>query len=76
MVYQQRFKTPEYCPFCHDKVEPNYKDVKRLRGLMTEKGKIFARNRSGICQKHQRDFSTAVKQARLLALLPYVSVLK
>jgi small subunit ribosomal protein S18 len=61
------------CPFCEQKTEPNYKEYKGLRPFITEKGKIHARSRSGVCMKHQRILSAEVKRARLMALLPFVS---
>lgn len=62
------------CSFCTDKVEPTYVDYRRLRHSLTEKGKIVARSRSGVCMKHQKALALAVKRARHLGLLPFVSV--
>ena len=60
------------CEFCKDKIdEIDYKDVARLRRYITEKGKIIPRRLSGLCAKHQRSLSTAIKKARVMALLPY-----
>ena len=60
-------------PISHeDKVDlVDYKDVRRLRGFVTERGKIIPRRISGNCAKHQREVATAVKRARMLAVLPY-----
>ena len=44
---------------------------RRLEGALTERGKIIPRRISGNCAKHQRDVATAIKRARVLALLPY-----
>ena len=62
------------CAFCVDKCEHiDYKDVNRLRRFTTERGKIMPRRMSGVCAKHQRELAIAIKRARTMALLPYVS---
>jgi len=61
------------CAFCTEKVEPDYKDIERLRRFLTERGKIVSRTRTGVCQKHQRRLSKSIKQARHLALLPFAA---
>jgi small subunit ribosomal protein S18 len=62
------------CQFCVDKVEHiDYKDLNRLRKCITERGKIMPRRMSGVCAKHQRGLAIAIKRARIVALLPYVS---
>jgi small subunit ribosomal protein S18 len=61
------------CPFCRDKQEQvDYKDIGTLRKFVSEKGKIRSRRITGACRRHQNQISTAVKNARELALLPYV----
>ena len=62
------------CQFCHDKVDHvDYKDVALLRKFMSDKGKIRTRRVTGNCGKHQRAVAKAIKNAREMALLPYVS---
>ncbi|MDE5548656.1 MAG: 30S ribosomal protein S18 [Clostridia bacterium] len=62
------------CVFCVDKVDTvDYKDVAKLRKYITEKGKIVPRRMSGVCAKHQRVVTEAIKRAREMALLPYVA---
>jgi small subunit ribosomal protein S18 len=62
------------CFFCKDKVdEVDYKNVNQLRRYISEKGKIRSRRITGACRRHQRQVSVAVKRAREMALLPYVS---
>ncbi len=62
------------CGFCVDKLEHiDYKDLARLRKYVTERGKIMPRRMSGVCAKHQRELAIAIKRARIVALLPYVS---
>lgn len=61
------------CKFCADRVDiVDYKDVRRLRTFMTERGKIIPRRISGSCARHQRQLTHAIKRARTVALLPYV----
>ena len=62
------------CSFCAEKVlDINYKDVGRLRKYISERGKILPRRISGNCAKHQRLLTVAIKRARVIAFLPYVS---
>jgi len=51
----------------------DYKDVRRLRSYISERGKIIPRRISGSCARHQRQLTHAVKRARTVALLPYVA---
>ena len=69
-------KSPtKVCAFCADKVEAiDYKDVAKLRKYMTEKGKIIPRRTTGVCAKHQRELTNAIKKARVMALLPYKNI--
>lgn len=62
---------PKVCAFCADKLEIDYKNVTRLRRYVSERGRIEARRRTGVCAKHQRRLAVAIKRARYLALLPY-----
>ena len=62
------------CAFCVDKVEQiNYTDVPKLRRYLTERAKIVPRRVTGTCARHQRQLTVAIKRARHLALLPYIS---
>jgi len=62
------------CQFCVDKVtEIDYKDVAKLRRYLTERAKIVPRRMSGTCAKHQRQLTTAIKRARIIALLPFTT---
>jgi small subunit ribosomal protein S18 len=62
------------CGYCTDKIpSPDYKDVKRLQRYVSDRGKILPRRRTGMCAKHQRRLTVAVKRARHLALLPFVA---
>lgn len=60
------------CAFCLDKAtEIDYKDTAKLKKFVTEKGKILPRRMTGVCAKHQRLLASAIKRARLVALLPF-----
>ena len=62
------------CMFCADRVEKiDYKDIPRLKKCMTERSKILPRRVTGTCAYHQRQLTTAIKRARHIALVPYVS---
>ena len=66
------FGRRKVCRFCADKaLKVDYKDQQALKYFLTERGKIIPRRISGNCAKHQRDVATAIKRARVLALLPY-----
>ncbi len=62
------------CAFCVDKIGSiDYKDIGRIRKFVTERGKILPKRMSGVCAKHQRQLTTAIKRARHLAMLPYTA---
>jgi small subunit ribosomal protein S18 len=61
------------CRFCADKIVIDYKNVSLLRTFITEKGKILSGRMTGTCAKHQRELDTAIKRARMLALLPFTA---
>jgi small subunit ribosomal protein S18 len=61
------------CRFCEEKVGAvDYKDLRRVERLVSERGKILSRRITGTCAKHQRIVEDAVKKARFMALLPFV----
>ena len=62
------------CIFCEDKIDHiDYKDTVRLKKFVSERGKILPRRISGACAKHQRQLTSAIKIARVVALMPYVA---
>ena len=62
------------CQFCADKAEViDYKDVENLNNYVTERGKILPKRITGTCAIHQRAVTTAIKRARIVALLPYIA---
>ena len=68
------FRRRKVCKFCADKIDDiNYKDVKLIGPFVPERGKILPRRISGTCAMHQRKLQTAIKRARQLALVPYVT---
>ena len=68
------FRRRKVCKFCADKIDDiNYKDVKLLAPFVPERGKILPRRISGTCAMHQRKLQVAIKRARQIALIPYVT---
>ena len=62
------------CRFCAEKVASiDYKDLARLQKFITERGKMIPARISGTCATHQRALARSIKQARFVALLPYVT---
>ena len=67
-------RVPKTCPFCSQKVKAiDYKQVDQLRRYLTDHGKIKARRKIGTCARHQRLLAIAIKRARHIALLPFVT---
>ena len=61
------------CHFCEERsAYVDFKDVTLLRRYISDRGKIRARRVTGNCPRHQREVANAVKNAREMALLPYV----
>jgi small subunit ribosomal protein S18 len=68
------FRRRRVCKFCVEKIDYiSYKDVKLLAPFIPERGKIQPRRISGVCATHQRALQTAIKRARQIALVPYVT---
>jgi small subunit ribosomal protein S18 len=68
------FRRRRVCKFCVEKIDYiNYKDVKMLAPFIPERGKIQPRRISGVCATHQRALQNAIKRARQIALVPYVT---
>lgn len=65
-------KVKKNCIFCKNKTEPDYKEIAGLKKYVSERGKIIGKMRTGVCSKHQKRLGRAIKQARFLALLPFV----
>ena len=68
------FRRRRLCKFCVEKIDYiGYRDVKLLAPFIPERGKIQPRRISGVCATHQRALQVAIKRARQLALIPYVT---
>jgi small subunit ribosomal protein S18 len=75
MAIVRRVLIKRPCRFCTEKVEHiDYKDLDRIGRYVTDRGKIIPSRLTGTCAKHQRVLTRAIKRARFMALLPYVSV--
>ena len=72
--FRPNHKRKKVCLFCAEKADNiDYKDIAKLRKFISERAKILPRRVSGTCAQHQRALTTAIKRARQMALLPYVS---
>jgi len=68
------YARPRVCFFCVERIEKiDYKDVDILRRFLSEDAKIKGRKQTGVCAKHQRQLARAIKRARYLAMLPYLT---
>ena len=71
---KRSFNRRKVCRFCADRdVRMDYKNPKMLSLFITERGKIIPRRITGNCALHQRSLTTAVKRARVLALIPFTA---
>lgn len=61
------------CCFCKEGKEPKYQEPETLLKFVTDRGRILGKDQTGLCSKHQRMLTVAVKRARHLGLLPFVS---
>ena len=67
-------KRKKVCNFCVDKATSiDFKDSAKLRRYISERGKILPRRTTGTCAMHQRELTVAIKRARQIALLPFVT---
>ncbi len=71
-IARKKIMAPKKCYFCSEKKTPWYTDTSVLQRFTTDRGKIIARLRSGLCAKHQRRVTESIKYARHVALLPFV----
>jgi len=61
------------CEFCVQHAKSiDYKEVDRLRRYISDRAKIEPPRKTGVCARHQRMLTTAIKRARHLAMLPFV----
>jgi small subunit ribosomal protein S18 len=67
-------RTKKICRFTQNDIKYiDYKDVKLLQRYVTEQGKIIPKRITGTSSKYQRELAIAIKRARHMALMPYVS---
>ena len=72
--YNNSSNEEKQCFFCVQNVKYiDYKNANLLRRFISSYGKIAPRKRSGVCSKHQRQLADAIKRARIMAILPFVS---
>lgn len=69
--FLKRVPRAKRCPLCKGEVVVDYKDVSVLKKHVSERGKILARARTGICSSHQRQVTRNIKRARYVALMPF-----
>lgn len=67
------FFRKKVCKFCTNKSRISYKEPDALRRFITERGKILPRRITGTCACHQRELASAIKRARMICLLPFVT---
>jgi small subunit ribosomal protein S18 len=71
---RRSFRRQKVCKYCVDKIDAvDFKDIKRLRSFITDRGKIIPRRISGNCALHQRQLATAIRRARSIAMLPFAA---
>lgn len=73
-VKKRFFPRKKVCRFCADpSLVIDYKNTDLLKAFINEKGMILHRRQTGNCAYHQRKLTTAIKKARIMALLPFVA---
>ncbi|MGH7801364.1 MAG: 30S ribosomal protein S18 [Thermodesulfobacteriota bacterium] len=65
------FVRKKVCRFCMEGLEVDYKRADLLSQFISERKKIVPRRSSGLCADHQRELASAIKRARVMALLPF-----
>jgi small subunit ribosomal protein S18 len=65
------FVRKKVCRFCIEAIEVDYKRADLLSQFITERKKIVPRRSSGLCAYHQRELASAIKRARVMALLSF-----
>ncbi len=70
-IFKRRKKK---CAFCSNpELRIDYKELNTIQKFVSPRGKILPRRTTGTCAKHQRKLTTAIKRARILALLPFTT---
>lgn len=74
MAFKKMRPRKKVCIFCKNKNQTiDYKDVDLLKRFISPNGKISPRRVTGTCAKHQREVAVAIKNARVMALLPFIA---
>ena len=74
MGFKKMRPRKKVCIFCKNKNQTiDYKDVDLLKRFISPNGKISPRRVTGTCAKHQREVAVAIKNARVMALLPFIA---
>ena len=74
MGFKKMRPRKKVCIFCKNKnLVIDYKDVETLKRFVSPNGKISPRRVTGACAKHQRAVEQAIKNARIMALLPFIA---
>jgi len=69
----QNITEQKHCYYCVNKdVEVDFKDVQTLQRFMSHYSRIVPRRRTGLCSKHQRAVTRAIKRARVMGLMPFI----
>lgn len=69
---KKQVKKQGMCVFCNEGIEPDYKNYKDLARFMSDRARLIGSVYTGVCSKHQRRLTNAIKRARHLGLLPFV----
>ena len=68
------FHRKKFCRFCTDSnIKIDYKNSAILNNFVTERGKIMPRRITGNCASHQRELAVAIKRARMIAIMPFIT---
>ena len=74
MAFKKMRPKKKVCIFCKNKnLVIDHKDVETLKRFVSPNGKISPRRVTGACAKHQRAVEQAIKNARIMALLPFIA---
>ncbi len=74
MAFKKVRPHKKFCYFKKNNIKHiDYKDVEMLKMFISSNGKIASRRSTGTCARHQRELARAIKNARYMALLPYVA---
>ncbi len=74
MAHKRTQKKLDYvvdCNYCKEGRNPDFMNTNELVKFTSERGKLHPRSRTGLCAKHQRKITDAIKRARYIALLPF-----